>query len=151
MTHLTHFSHIKGRPQASDGKSGAVYGEGFVVLVHHPNDFAVESHPTTYLAFEKETFIDIQPLYSSCTDQVLALPFEQRKCIIPADLNRDTYRQPACLLECLRNKIHEKCHCHPFNLPKSDNETSYYRDCQARDVLCFVSNYCEQKLHTSNL
>lgn len=131
-----------GRPQASDGKSGAVYSEGLVALVHHPNDFPVESHQTTYLPFGSETFIDIQPLHSSCTDQVLSLPFEQRKCILPKDLNKHSYRQPACLLECLKDKIHNLCHCHPFHLPKSDNETNY-RFCKAKEISCFVTNLCE--------
>jgi acid-sensing ion channel, other len=132
-----------GRPQASDGKSGAVYSEGFVVLVHHSNDFAVESAPTTYLPLSAETFIDVQPIHSSCSDQVLGLPFPQRKCIIPSDLRVKNYRQPECMLGCLRNEIHKRCGCHPFHLPKSDNETRYIRDCRAKDVNCFVINYCE--------
>lgn len=134
---------LSGRPQASDGKSGAVYSEGFVVLVHHPNDFPVESAPTTYLQLSKETFIDIQPIHSSCSEQVLGLPFAQRKCIIPKDLNLLSYRQPACMLGCLRDEIHKRCHCHPFNLPVSSNDTKDYRDCKAKDVMCFTENYCE--------
>lgn len=132
-----------GRPQASDGKSGAVYSEGFVVLVHHSNDFAVESAPTTYLPLSSETFVDVQPIHSSCSDQVLGLPFSQRKCIIPPDIQASHYRQPACMLSCLRTEIHKRCGCHPFHLPKSDNETRFIRDCKAKDVYCFVLNYCE--------
>ncbi|CRL01764.1 CLUMA_CG014980, isoform A [Clunio marinus] len=130
-----------GRPQLSDGKSGAVYSEGFVVLVHHPNDFPVESSPTTYIQINKETFIDVQPIESSCSNQVLNLDFEQRKCIIPSDLNVKSYRQPECMLGCLRDEIHKRCHCHPFHLPKSDNTTTDYRDCKAKDIMCFVENY----------
>lgn len=153
-------SKIQGRPQASDGKSGAVYSEGFVGIVHHPNDFAVESAPTTYLQvssnvifsrdstkylqLSQETFVDIKPIHSSCSEQVLALPFEQRKCIIPSDLKRTSYRQPACMLDCLRAEIHKRCYCHPFNLPKNENDTQSYRDCKAKDVMCFVENYCEK-------
>ena len=132
-----------GRPQISDGKSGAIYSEGFVLIVHHPNDFAVDSAPTTYLQGSKEMWVDVQPIHSSCSDQVLGLPFQQRKCIIPSDLNVDTYRQPACMLGCLRNEIHRRCHCHPFHLPKDNNDTTVYRDCKAKDILCFVENYCK--------
>jgi acid-sensing ion channel, other len=112
-------------------------------MVHHTNDFAVESAPTTYLPLAKETFIDIQPIHSSCSEQVLGLPFAQRKCIIPSDLNVESYRQPACMLDCLRNIIHKRCFCHPFHLPKDLNETEIFRDCKAKDVMCFVQNYCK--------
>lgn len=132
-----------GRPQASDGKSGATYSEGFVLLVHHPHDFAVESAPTVYLPLLKETFVDIHPTYSSCSDQVLALPFSQRKCIVPSDIGASIYRQPACMLVCLREEIHKECNCHPFHLPKADNETDPQPDCKAKDVTCFVENYCK--------
>ena len=134
---------FSGRPQASDGKSGAVYSEGFVLLAHHPNDFPVESAPTTYLELSKETFVDIQPIHSSCSEQVLGLPFAQRKCIIPSDLKVKSYRQPACMLGCLRDEIHKRCHCHPFNLPVNSNETKHYPECKAKDVMCFTENYCE--------
>lgn len=133
---------VLGRPQASDGLSGAIYSEGFVVIVHHPNDFAVSTAPTTYIGLNKETFIDIQPFYSSCTDQVLLLPFSQRKCIVPSDLGKVNYRQPECVLNCLRDIIYYQCKCHPFHLPKPSNQTVFIRDCTATDVLCFSDHYC---------
>jgi amiloride-sensitive sodium channel len=132
-----------GRPQPSDGHSGAIYSEGFVVIVHHPNDFAVESAPATYIELNKETFIDIQPIHSYCTDQVLALAFEQRKCIIPTDVDSDMYRQPECMLSCVRDRIHAQCSCHPFHLPKGSNQSSTLKDCKAPDVNCFTEHYCE--------
>lgn len=134
-----------GRPQASDGKSGAIYSEGFVAIVHHPFDFAVESAPTAMLQLGKETFMDVQPIYTSCSNQVLGLPFAQRKCIVPADLNQKSYRQPACMLRCLRQLIYTRCKCHPFHLPKDGNDT--VRDCIAKDVMCFAENYCKLQIY----
>lgn len=113
-----------------------------MLIVHHPNDFAVESAPTTYVELNRETFIDIQPIYSSCSEQVLGLPFEQRKCIIPSDKGKENYRQPECMLECLREEIHRRCKCHPFHLPRAPNQTHALKDCRAVDVMCFVDNYC---------
>lgn len=135
-----------GHPQISDGKSGAIYSAGFVLIVHHPNDFAVESAPTTYLQSSKEMWVDVEPTHSSCSAQVLGLPFKQRKCIIPSDLNVESYRQPACILGCVRNEIHRRCHCHPFHLPRDSNDTTVYRECKAKDIFCFVENYCEELL-----
>lgn len=89
-----------------------------------------------------ETWVDVQPILSSCSDQVLGLPFQQRKCIIPSDLNVESYRQPACMLGCVRKEIHKRCYCHPFHLPR-DNDTKVFRDCKAKDIFCFVENYCE--------
>ncbi|KAG5683871.1 hypothetical protein PVAND_013132 [Polypedilum vanderplanki] len=134
-----------GRPQASDGRSGAIYSEGFVIIVHHPNDFAVEKAPTTFANLKKETFVDVTPIYSLCTDQVLALDFDRRKCIIPSDLNSDHYRQPECMLNCLRDHIYTHCNCHPFNLPRESNSSKFIRDCIATDVACFSEHYFEFK------
>lgn len=131
-----------GRPQPSDGKSGAIYSEGFEIITHHTNDFAVESASTVFLELSQETFIDVQPTHTSCSDQVLGLPFSQRSCIIPADRNVEVYRQPACVLECLRDEIHRRCQCHPFHLP-TNNITKPIRNCRTVDALCFVENYCK--------
>ncbi|CAO1376532.1 unnamed protein product [Diamesa tonsa] len=133
-----------GRPQASDGKSGAIYSEGFEVITHHTNDFAVESASTVFLELSQETFVDVEPTYTSCSAQVLSLPFSQRNCIIPADRNVEIYRQPACMLECLRDEIHRRCQCHPFHLP-TNNITKPIRKCRTVDALCFVENYFEFK------
>lgn len=122
-----------------------------MLLVHHPNDFAVESAPTTYLQASRETWIDVKPIQSSCSNQVLDLHFEQRKCIIPSDLGVETYRQPACMLNCARNEIYKRCHCHPFHLPKDRNDTTLRRDCTAKDILCFTENYCKNFLDLSQL
>lgn len=117
------------------------------MIVHHPNDFAVETAPATYIDLKKETFIDIQPIHSSCSDQVLLLPFSQRKCIIPSDVGKISYRQPECMLGCLRDEIHNECGCHPFHLPSESNSTDTYRDCKAVDASCFVDRYCEYTTH----
>lgn len=113
------------------------------MIVHHPNDFAVEAAPATYVDLKKETFIDVQPIHSSCSDQVLVLPFAQRKCIIPSDIGKSHYRQPECILNCVRDEIYDQCSCHPFHLPKNSNSSITMRDCRAVDVDCFVEHYCE--------
>lgn len=113
------------------------------MIVHHPNDFAVESAPTTYIDLKKETFIDISPIHSSCSNQVLVLPFSQRKCIIPSDKGKSNYRQPECMLECLREEIHKRCYCHPFHLPRAIDEKNKFKDCKAVDIMCFVNSYCK--------
>lgn len=133
-----------GKPQASDGKSGALYSEGFEIMIHHPMDFAVESAPTILIGLGKETHVTVSPIHSSCSDQVLALPFSQRKCIIPSDRNLKIYRQPACMLECLQDEVQKRCHCHPFHLPKKNFENNtVMRDCIMRDAICFAYNYCK--------
>lgn len=60
-----------GSPQASDGKSGVLYSEGFILLIHHPNDFAVEAAPLTLIKLGTETYVNIAPTDLSCDDQVL--------------------------------------------------------------------------------
>lgn len=89
--------------------------------------------------------MDVQPIHSSCSDQVLALPFAQRKCIIPSDKGKLNYRQPECMLECLRDEIHRRCQCHPFHLPRGSNQTNNLRNCRAVDIMCMVDNYCKWK------
>ncbi|XP_049294922.1 sodium channel protein Nach-like [Anopheles funestus] len=156
-----------GYPQASDGKSGALYSEGFMVgydrrliipvqganvislsnklMIHHPHDFAVEASPLTLIRLRKETFVNVLPTDSRCSEQVLALPQNQRDCIVGSDFNPPiaNYRQPACTLQCLRNEVHRKCGCHPFHLPQPTDRGpgQRVRNCTVYDSMCFVENY----------
>uniref|UniRef100_A0A1S4H4X8 Uncharacterized protein n=4 Tax=gambiae species complex TaxID=44542 RepID=A0A1S4H4X8_ANOGA len=134
-----------GYPQASDGKSGALYSEGFMLMIHHPHDFAVEASPLTLIRLGKETFVNVLPTDSRCSEQVLALPQSQRDCIVGSDFTPpiERYRQPACTLECLRNEVHRKCGCHPFHLPRPmvGPNGQGIRNCTVYDSMCFVENY----------
>uniref|UniRef100_A0A182IT54 Amiloride-sensitive sodium channel n=1 Tax=Anopheles atroparvus TaxID=41427 RepID=A0A182IT54_ANOAO len=134
-----------GYPQASDGKSGALYSEGFMLMIHHPHDFAVEASPLTLLRLGKETFVNVLPTDSRCSEQVLTLPQSQRDCVVGNDFNPpvENYRQPACTLECLRNEVHRKCGCHPFHLPRQADVArgQGIRNCTVFDSICFVDNY----------
>ncbi|XP_035787391.1 sodium channel protein Nach-like [Anopheles albimanus] len=134
-----------GYPQASDGKSGALYSEGFMLMIHHPHDFAVEASPLTLLRLGKETFVNVLPTDSRCSEQVLALPQNQRSCLVGGDFQPPiaNYRQPACMLECLRNEVHRKCGCHPFHLPRQREagKDREIRNCTVYDSICFVQNY----------
>lgn len=94
----------------------------------------------------KETFVDVYPTDSSCSQQVLNLPFSQRKCILTSDLavlvdSGDEYRQPACMLKCYRAMVYNVCRCHPYQLPIDPSGSM--RDCGIMDVPCFVENYCK--------
>lgn len=93
-----------------------------------------------------ETFVDVYTTDSSCSQQVLNLPFSQRKCILTSDLpgfveRGDKYRQPACMLRCYRAMVHNVCRCHPYQLPI--DPFVRIRGCGIMDVPCFVDNYCE--------
>lgn len=124
--------------------NGVLSRPPFQSLIHHPNDFAVESAPTTLLKTGTETFIAIYPTDSRCSSQVLDLPQSQRNCINAADYSHlDTYRQPACILECLRDAIHKECKCHPYHLPQvlTYGRQRQLKECTVLDALCFVNNY----------
>jgi amiloride-sensitive sodium channel len=133
-----------GAPQASDGKSGAIYSEGFVLMVHHPNDFAVEAHPMVLVKLNRETFVSVYPTDIRTSEQALQLPQRQRHCATDNDFKPPkNYRNPACMLECLTDTVHEKCGCHPFHLPRKSIIRPTIRDCTILDALCFTENYCE--------
>lgn len=115
-------------------------------MLHHPSDFAMETSPTILLSAGQETFVAIYPTDLRCSEQVLALPEAQRKCINPWDYEwMETYRQSSCILDCFREAVHGTCQCHPYNLP----EKSLYgrqrpiRECNLIDGLCLVKNYGE--------
>ncbi|XP_058827422.1 sodium channel protein Nach-like [Topomyia yanbarensis] len=135
-----------GFPQASDGKSGALYSEGFMLMIHHPHDFAVEAAPLTLLRLGTETFVSVTPTDSRCSAQVMLLPQSQRCCITGEDfpVPIENYRQPACTLECLRNEVHRKCGCHPYHLPSKPHipgKKKLIRKCSVADSFCLIENY----------
>ncbi|XP_039438732.1 sodium channel protein Nach-like [Culex pipiens pallens] len=136
-----------GFPQASDGKSGALYSEGFMLMIHHPHDYAVEAAPLTLLRLGTETFVSVTPTDSRCSEQVLGLPPSQRSCVTGKDFSPpiENYRQPACTLECVRNEVHRKCGCHPYHLPRQSQQPTKagkpMRDCTVTDSMCLIENY----------
>lgn len=152
---------LTGAPQISDGKSGALYSEGFVVnnfglsnivsfdklitqqlLIHHPYDFAVQSHYMTFLEQKHESFVEVYGSVLTSTDEVLGLPVEQRDCLTPEDVGMTFYRQPGCSLACVRDKIYDLCGCHPYNMPAPRFNVNKHklRECIAKDAVCFVMN-----------
>uniref|UniRef100_A0A336M005 CSON006246 protein n=1 Tax=Culicoides sonorensis TaxID=179676 RepID=A0A336M005_CULSO len=133
---------LTGAPQISDGKSGALYSDGFVLLAHHPNDFAVQSNYMTLLEQGTESFVEVFGSVLTCTNEVLSLPIPQRNCLLPSDLSKSYYRQPSCSLGCVRNKIYEFCGCHPYQMPRPFDEPNaeYVRDCITTDAMCIVKN-----------
>lgn len=122
------------------------YSEGFVSIIHHSDDFAVQAQANVLIALGKETFVDVTPTYSSADDKVLALPFAQRNCINSQEEQYLYYRQPACILDCLKEEVYKRCQCHPYYLPKASifkDLEKYHRDCRINDTMCFVENYCK--------
>ncbi|XP_055527647.1 sodium channel protein Nach [Wyeomyia smithii] len=135
-----------GFPKAADGKSGALYSEGIMLMTHHPHDFAVEAAPLTLLGLGSEAFISVSPTDSRCSEQVMLLPQAQRSCIIEKDFSTPigNYRQPTCMLECLRDEVHRKCGCHPYHLPSRSQipgGAKQIRKCSVEDSMCLIDNY----------
>lgn len=113
-------------------------------MIHHPLDFAMETSPTVFLAPQRETFVVVHPTDLRCSDQVLALPETQRKCINPSEYDYvDPYRQSSCILDCIRANVHQTCECHPFYLPEKAiyGRNKPIRECSLVDGLCLVKNY----------
>ncbi|XP_063706201.1 sodium channel protein Nach-like [Culicoides brevitarsis] len=133
---------LTGGPQISDGKSGVMYSDGFLLVIHHPNDFPVESNYVTLIEERHESFIQVYGTLFDSTSEVLGLPFDQRNCILPQDIGRPFYRQPACVLACVRAKAYEMCGCHPYHYPspKFNPSIKRIRDCTVKDAACFVEN-----------
>lgn len=104
----------------------------------------MEGAPITLLKMGKQTFLDVYTTDNSCSNQVLQLPFSQRKCILATDEISSTgikseYRQPACIVNCFRDIIHNICGCHPFVIPLMSFDN--IRECGVLDIACFVKNY----------
>lgn len=119
-------------------------------MIHHPLDFAMETSATVLLAPQRETFVAILPTDLRCSDQVLALPESQRKCINSADYDYvNGYRQSSCILDCQRSNIHQTCGCHPYFLPEKAiyGRMKPIRECNLADGLCLAKNYGEFVLH----
>lgn len=126
----------------------------FQALIHHPLDYALETSQTVLLPHRRETFVAVHATDLRCSEQVLALPEEQRNCINPADYRSDEirYRQSTCILGCLREAIRETCGCHPYFLPERVvyGRTKKVRECQMIDGICLAQNYGGNGIHPIN-
>lgn len=132
-----------GNPQLADGKSGIIFGAGFMLFIHHPYDFPVEASQMTFIGVGYETLIPVHPTVTLCTDQVLALSEKARNCIVASDIGVDFYRKSDCSLACLRSAVYDNCGCHPFYLPRAVKDDGRYQDCRAIDAECFDKNFCK--------
>lgn len=139
---------LTGAPEISDGKSGALYSDGLILLVHHPREFAVEDDQVVLLEPGIEKFVEVYPTALTCSDETLRLPVEQRTCLMPNDLGVRQYRQAECVLACKRQLVYQECGCHPYHLPLPRNPEMRIRDCRVADVMCFVDNYSKISLET---
>lgn len=127
----------------ADGKSGALFSSGFIMMIHHPKDFPVEGNPLKLIEIGVITSVAVYPTLSRCTDDVLALPSKTRRCVQPGDMDGANYRQPACDVECTRNYMYRTCGCHPFYMPYPTKRSSV-RECMAVDAVCFSKHMCKK-------
>lgn len=121
-------------------------------MIHHPLDFALETSPSVALSQKRETFVAVNPTDLRCAEQVLNLPESHRDCIDPEDYEETAYeyRQSTCLLECLREAVHETCECHPYFLPEETPTNERHKElryCNAVDGICLAKNYGELIAH----
>lgn len=125
-----------GYPQTGGLKSGPLFSSGFIMMIHHPQDFPVEGNPLKLIEIGTISSVAVYPTLSQCTDDVLALPSKSRRCVQPSDIGGDDYRQPACRVECTLKYIYHTCGCHPFYMPYPKSGSSV-RNCLAVDADCF--------------
>ena len=98
------------------------------VLVHGPAEFPRLSVKGTALGRKTEMFVGISATYTKSSDEVKAMYFPRRKCIVkgePASNLLPQHRLKAfkeydrenCYLECRANAIRETCNCLPYFYP----------------------------------
>lgn len=144
-----------GAPQVADGKSGVLFSSGFIMLIHHPLDYPVESNVVRLIEIGHITSVAVYPTLSYCAAEVLDLSPTDRQCLYPADLGAGQYeyRKSSCNLECLRDLMYATCECHPYYMPTSlmmaANGRPSIRECEALDAVCYTKNmskYMRQSL-----
>lgn len=131
-----------GYPQVADGKSGALFSSGFVMLLHHPYDYPVEGNQQVFIEIGAVTSVAIYPTLYYASDDIRSMSIQSRSCILDNEWAESAvYRQPACNIGCTRKFVYDQCKCHPFFLPRKSGEI--IRDCTAIDAACYANIYCK--------
>lgn len=130
---------LSGYPQLSDGISGALLSTGLMMIIHHPYDFPSKTSQIILLRPERQNFIAVNPIITTCASDVLDLAIHERKCYQPGDWDGEVYLKSACELDCLAKGIYEGCGCHPYNLPMLAGRK--IRKCKVSDAACFSRNF----------
>lgn len=131
-----------GAPQVADGKSGALFSSGLIMLIHHPLDVPVEGNVVRLVEIGHITSVAVYPTLSYCDDEVLALSARDRRCLQAGDVvgdDDDEYRQTQCNMECLRHLVYTTCKCHPFYMP-IPLDGLMMRHCEAIDAACYAEH-----------
>lgn len=110
------------------------------MIMHHPLDFPVEGNVVRLVEIGHITSVAVYPTLSYCTDEVLALPARDRRCLHSKDQDSKEYRQSSCNMECLRDLLYATCKCHPYYMPKPENGRHEIRQCEAIDAACYAKH-----------
>ena len=90
--------------------------------------------------FGYETTFDVHPIEVRGTNDLKALPEDERNCKFSDEVTRkdsmfQTYSQSSCEFECRVNKAREECQCTPWNFPTPPSIKE--------SVICdLYGNYC---------
>ncbi|XP_037050326.1 sodium channel protein Nach [Bradysia coprophila] len=131
-------------PHSNDGTSGLLFSDGFILFMHSPYDFPTEATSMALLEVGKITAIGIYPTISTLSADVNALPLVSRRCLTGNDVGLNYYSQATCRTKCMTQFIYDKCECHPYFVPATDNY-SRIRDCAVTDGECFQRIYYDMR------
>lgn len=123
----------------------SVNSEGIKILVNEFNLYPSERTIERMLPHKQESFVEVRPERTDCSNAVRSLPLSDRGCVFSNEHSLKyfpVYMEENCMVECNMLQHIKTCECLPYFFYNTDN----IETCSFKSIQCMVENRSELKL-----
>ena len=118
-----------------------VDSEGVKVIINDNDLYPSEESIEKLVPHRQETFIELAPQKTTCSESVKSLPISDRGCVFSTEVVMQffpRYSFDNCAVECRMKKTIEICECMPYNFYSSLNTLEM---CNVTKIECIQKNF----------
>ncbi|CRL08251.1 CLUMA_CG020926, isoform A [Clunio marinus] len=111
-------------PQIEKYAMTSINSEGMEILINHPNLFPSRSAIRRMLPHKQETFVEVRPERTDCSQAVRTLAISDRGCVFDNEHELrffPTYKEENCYVECFMQLHIDTCGCLPYFYYNTEN------------------------------
>ncbi|CAO1344894.1 unnamed protein product [Diamesa hyperborea] len=118
----------------------SVNSEGVAMMLNNYDLYPGKRSKMSFLPHQQETFVDIRPERTECSNQVKDLPVSDRGCIFDNEFRLKffpKYSEENCKIECLMLQTIKYCECLPYFYYNTQN----IEVCNFLKIPCLTEHY----------
>jgi acid-sensing ion channel, other len=132
-------------PKIENEAMTSVNSEGMKILVNHFNLYPSERSLERMLPHKQDSYVEIRPERTDCSETVKALPISDRGCVFEDEhqlKHFPKYAEENCRVECNMDLHVKTCDCLPYFFYNTENAEI----CSFTQIECMVNNRGKLKM-----